>query len=258
MTISFKQFATYIAAPADASPAQLDEIWERIFGKKVDKENEDGKDNANKSNARVMTKKDLDDKRKEIAIKRKKELEAKRNQAWAASKDRTELSRKDGKGEHRNDIVWHDSHNVNMGQLSKMRESMPLTERTNRRTFRGFDDWAAAAKALTLDKADVVFLKNYKSDSKMDANLASPDGIIIAKWSPSRGEGWTKFMLKEGKEAYSQEEYWKDDAKVAGYKIKKLSGNLMSGDQTWGAFKEDKKMGEFSETEDKRSGWLIH
>jgi len=63
-------------------------------------------------------------------------------------------------------------------------------------------------------------------------------------------------MLEEGRESYSDEGYWKDDAKAAGYKIKKLSGNLEDGDQTWGAFDGDTKMGEFTEAEDGRGGWL--
>jgi hypothetical protein len=64
-------------------------------------------------------------------------------------------------------------------------------------------------------------------------------------------------MATEGKTSYSDEDYWKDGAKAKGYKIKKLSGNLNSGDQTWGAFDGDKKMGEFTEQEEGRGGWLM-
>lgn len=65
-------------------------------------------------------------------------------------------------------------------------------------------------------------------------------------------------LLDEGKESYSSENYWKDDAKELGYKVKKLSGDLMKGDQTWGAFnKKDKKVGEFTEKEEGRGGWLL-
>ncbi len=63
--------------------------------------------------------------------------------------------------------------------------------------------------------------------------------------------------LREGKQSYSEHGYWSDDAKAAGYKIKKLSGNLEDGDQTWGAFDDDKKVGEFTEKEEGRGGWLL-
>jgi len=253
MTLTFKQFATYLAAPDDASPAQLDEIWDRILGKKkADKEAEENEDDDKKtpsSGQKVLTRKELDDKRKELAAKRKKELEDKRNQAWAASKERVESGRKGGIGSHRSgEYAWHSSH---------MKESMPLTERANRKTFRKFGDWKAAAKSLDLDKADVSYLKTATEDDGRDHNLASPEGVIVAKWSQGRKEGWVKASLNEGKQSYSDQSYWKDDAKEAGYKVKKLSGNLMDGDQTWGAFKDDKKMGEFTEKEEGRGGWLI-
>lgn len=61
----------------------------------------------------------------------------------------------------------------------------------------------------------------------------------------------------EGKESYSDASYWKDDAKAAGFKIKKLLGSMEDGDQTWGAFDGDKKVGEFTEEETGRGGWLI-
>jgi len=141
--------------------------------------------------------------------------------------------------------------------FGKMKESMPLTERTNRKTFRKFGDWKAAAKALDLDKADVSYLKTAAEDDGRDHNLASPDGVIVAKWSQGRKEGWVKAGLNEGKQSYSDQSYWKDDAKEAGYKVKKLSGNVMDGDQTWGAFKDDKKVGEFTEKEEGRGGWLM-
>lgn len=64
--------------------------------------------------------------------------------------------------------------------------------------------------------------------------------------------------LTERKTSYSEEGYWKDDAKAAGYKVKKISGNLMDGDQTWCAYDEDdNKVGEFTEKEEGRGGWLI-
>lgn len=65
-------------------------------------------------------------------------------------------------------------------------------------------------------------------------------------------------LIAEGKRAYSSESYWKGDAEEAGYKIKKLSGDVTNGDQTWGAFNDkDEKVGEFTEKEDGRGGWLI-
>lgn len=65
-------------------------------------------------------------------------------------------------------------------------------------------------------------------------------------------------LIAEGKRAYSSESYWKGDAEEAGYKIKKLSGDVTNGDQTWGAFNDkDEKVGEFTEKEDVRGGWLI-
>lgn len=65
-------------------------------------------------------------------------------------------------------------------------------------------------------------------------------------------------LIAEGKRAYSSESYWKGDAEEAGYKIKKLSGDQMKGDQTWGAFNDqDEKVGEFTEKEDGRGGWLM-
>lgn len=65
-------------------------------------------------------------------------------------------------------------------------------------------------------------------------------------------------LVTEGKRAYSSENYWKDDAKEAGYKVKKLSGDVSSGDQTWGAFNDqDEKVGEFTEKEEGRGGWLM-
>lgn len=64
--------------------------------------------------------------------------------------------------------------------------------------------------------------------------------------------------LNERKTSYSDEGYWKDDAKAAGYKVKKVSGNLMDGDQTWVALNDkDEKVGEFTEKEEDRGGWLI-
>ena len=65
-------------------------------------------------------------------------------------------------------------------------------------------------------------------------------------------------LVSEGKVAYSSESYWKGDAEEAGYKIKKLSGELMKGNQTWGAFNDkDEKVGEFTEEEEGRGGWLM-
>jgi len=63
-------------------------------------------------------------------------------------------------------------------------------------------------------------------------------------------------MLAEGKQTYSNEGSWKEDAEEAGFKVKKLSGEVADGDQTWGAFDEhDKKVGEFTEAEE--GGWLM-
>jgi hypothetical protein len=64
-------------------------------------------------------------------------------------------------------------------------------------------------------------------------------------------------VVTEGRTSYSDQGYWKDDAKAAGYKVKKVSGNLQDGDQTWCAYDDtDKKVGEFTEKEDGRGGWL--
>lgn len=63
--------------------------------------------------------------------------------------------------------------------------------------------------------------------------------------------------LHEKKQAYSSDGYWMDDAKEAGYTVKKVSGSLMTGDQTWVAYdKTGKKVGEFTEKEEGRGGWL--
>ena len=65
-------------------------------------------------------------------------------------------------------------------------------------------------------------------------------------------------LVSEGRTAYSSEGFWKKDAEAAGYAVKKLSGNLKDGDQTWGAFDtNDKKVGEFTEKEEGRGGWLM-
>jgi len=65
-------------------------------------------------------------------------------------------------------------------------------------------------------------------------------------------------MVAEGKRAYSSEGDWKDDAEEAGFKVKKLSGELENGNQTWGAFNDkDEKVGEFTEEEEGRGGWLM-
>lgn len=65
-------------------------------------------------------------------------------------------------------------------------------------------------------------------------------------------------IVAEGKTTYSSQSYWKGDAEAAGYTIKKLSGELSDGDQTWGAFNDkDEKVGEFTEKEENRGGWLV-
>ena len=65
-------------------------------------------------------------------------------------------------------------------------------------------------------------------------------------------------LVSEGRTAYSSEGVWKKDAEAAGYAVKKLSGNLADGDQAWGAFDDnDKKVGEFTEKEECRGGWLM-
>jgi hypothetical protein len=65
-------------------------------------------------------------------------------------------------------------------------------------------------------------------------------------------------IVAEGKQPYSSESYWKGDAEEKGYKVKKLSGDVMKGDQTWGAFNDqDEKVGEFTEKEEGRGGWLM-
>lgn len=61
-------------------------------------------------------------------------------------------------------------------------------------------------------------------------------------------------LIAEGKQAYSSESQWKTAAEEAGYVVKKLSGDSSAGDQTWGAFDDDKKVGEFGEADG--SGWL--
>lgn len=69
--------------------------------------------------------------------------------------------------------------------------------------------------------------------------------------------GMANKLRESKKTAYSDEGYWKDEAKEKGYKIRKLSGDMMKGDQTWGAFDGDKKVGEFTEKEEGRGGWLM-
>jgi uncharacterized protein with von Willebrand factor type A (vWA) domain len=64
-------------------------------------------------------------------------------------------------------------------------------------------------------------------------------------------------IITENKITYSPDDHgsWTDDAKAAGYKVKKVSGNLKDGDQSWCAYDEDdNKVGEF--TESGKGGWL--
>lgn len=73
--------------------------------------------------------------------------------------------------------------------------------------------------------------------------------------SGKRDEYSQHAALKEGRESYDDMSTWKEAAKAAGYKVKKLAGDADSGDQSWGAFEEDVKKGVFSEQDE--NGWLI-
>jgi hypothetical protein len=95
-------------------------------------------------------------------------------------------------------------------------------------------------------------------DAKERAENRKPTGTkptVSTSNRPEKDEYQFHRTVREGKTSYSSEGYWKDDAKVKGYKVKKLSGNTDSGDQTWGAFDGDKKMGEFAEQDE--GGWLM-
>jgi hypothetical protein len=171
MTVSFKQFTSFLAAVSDGdhTDQQLDEIWDKILGKK--KEEQDEKEQGSKS--KVLTLKDKIAKDKEKAEQRKKELQAQRDKAFLDAKDRAEGRKK------------------------------TPSSRYDR------DDYAIHRQ------------------------------------------------VREGKESFTDEGHWKEAAQSAGFKVKKLSGNLMDGDQTWGAFDGDKKVGEFTEQEEGRGGWLM-
>ena len=74
----------------------------------------------------------------------------------------------------------------------------------------------------------------------------------VGEWD---GETGVIYQLTEAKR-YSSHGYWAADAKELGYRVKKVSGDLMKGNLTWQAFKDQKKVGEFTEKEENRGGWL--
>lgn len=181
MTVSFKQFSTFLdQAEGEHSPEKLDEIWDKILGKR--KEDEDKKDKREltaqekKAKGLVLTAKDRLELQKDEAEKRKKMLKKHQDEVFARSKERAE---------------------------------------------------GPAPRHGKSDRDDYALHRSMKEEKSLR------------------------------KTSYSDESYWKDDAKEAGYKVKKLSGDLMKGDQTWGAFDGDKKMGEFTEKEEGRGGWLV-
>lgn len=185
MTVSFKQFTTFLsAAEGEHSPEKLDEIWKSIFQRKKEGEegelDDDTKDGIKKVDAakkKTYGVKDMLDKKKADAEARKKELQKKRDDAWDRAR-----------------------------------------ENANR----------------------------------------SPGATVSAR-SQHANDRRANLTWNESKEAYSSAAHgdWVDDAKGAGYTVKKVSGNLMDGDQTWHAFNEkNQKVGEFTEAEEGRGGWL--
>lgn len=72
--------------------------------------------------------------------------------------------------------------------------------------------------------------------------------------SSARGAAYARddYAIQRVRESLESKAEWEEKAQAAGFKIKKLSGD--NGDQVWGAFDGDKKMGEFSEEDN--SGWI--
>jgi hypothetical protein len=123
-------------------------------------------------------------------------------------------------------------------------------------------------KNQVLTAKDVLAKKKEKAEErKKELQRKRDEEFLRAKerlerpsGSPGRRDEYALHRsIKEEKTTYSNaaENDWKDDALAAGYKIKKLSGNLKDGDQTWGAFSGEEKMGEFTEKEEGRGGWLL-
>jgi membrane protein involved in colicin uptake len=82
MSISFKQFATYLdRAPAAEEAGQLDELFGKIFGKAEDKE---------KKQEKLTDAQKALQAKKEAEAKRKAEMRARNDAAWKAAKDRAE------------------------------------------------------------------------------------------------------------------------------------------------------------------------
>ena len=243
MTVSFKQFSTFVKrTEGEVTQAQIDEAWSDIFRKKKEEaDDEEDKDKPKVLSAKDKLKKAAEDKKKKEE-ERKKELQKKRDEAWQRAKDHAEGRKPSTPFGRRDDYALH-----------KMHEG--------KETYADFAVWKKAAKKLKLSDKDKQFLAKHSTpDGKYSgtSNLADTSGKIVARWNTKTQKGWIlSEALQEGKQSYSDEGYWKDDAKEAGFKIKKLSGNLENGDQTWGAFDGDKKMGEFTEKEDGRGGWLI-
>lgn len=63
-----------------------------------------------------------------------------------------------------------------------------------------------------------------------------------------------KARMSEDKQAFDDQNEWTTASKQAGLVVKKVSGNIGDGDQCWHAFKDDQKVGEFSE---QNEGWLL-
>ena len=275
MTVSFKKFTQFLAASEGVqSPDQLDEIWSSIFAKKqADKDDADDKDKN-----KVLTAKERLEKKKKEEEERKAGLSKKQadkdddKDKVLTAKERLEKKKKEEEERKamlrkKRDDEWAKAkHQVERGTAASLRPSYDRTSRDDyalhrneaqaaaRDYFEDFADWKKAASKLDLSTYDKAWLKAAKGNE--DGNLFAGRSVV-AKWNPTKG-GWiTKKVVKEAKESYSDATYWKDDAKAAGFKIKKLLGNMEDGDQTWGAFDGDKKVGEFTEEETGRGGWLI-
>lgn len=234
MSVSFKQFSTYLKEiEGIESPERLDEIFGRIFGKPEDKE-------AKKN--QVLTAKDVLARKKEKEEERRKELRKKNDETWLRAKERAEGRSKPGRSD-RDEYQLHRT--VEEAQSSDLKRS---TAEDPEKIAKAKDAVKKAKKAL----ADHQKTYDGGTGARERALQAELDKAV------AKLKKLTEDQLTERKQAYSSHGYWVDDAKAAGYKIKKLSGNLMDGDQTWGAFDEnDDKVGEFTEKEEGRGGWLL-
>lgn len=122
MTVSFKQFSTFLAqSEGETSHEKLDEIWNKILGKK--KEDQDEKDK--KAYPQVMTAKEKAEekkkKEKEAADSRKSTLQKKRDDDWAKAKERIEMgTQRPGKNDaHRGELAWHRSFNEGQDHFTR-------------------------------------------------------------------------------------------------------------------------------------------